>query len=110
LAKWAKREDDLELRGIIAQNYEWLEHVRHWFYTHGGNLSNDDNLEFIHNIKDIRENLVYVVVKTSKGGFVPDREDDELTLALTKPEHLGRTRGYGSMPWKFGFCEWHSQQ
>jgi hypothetical protein len=73
----------------------------------GGNLSNDGSLEFIDNIKDIMENLVFVVVKTSKGEFVPDREDDELTLALSKTEHPGRTRGYGSMPWKFGFCKWH---
>lgn len=28
--------------------------------------------------------------------FVPDRENDELTVALNKPEHPGRTRGYGS--------------
>jgi hypothetical protein len=71
---------------------------------------NNGSFEFIHNIKDIMENLVYVVVKTSKGEFVPDREDDELTLALSKSEHSGCTRGYGSMPWKFSFCKWHSQQ
>jgi hypothetical protein len=35
LAKWAKREADLELRGIIAENHEWLERVGHWFYTQG---------------------------------------------------------------------------
>jgi hypothetical protein len=34
------------------------------------------------------ENLVYVVVKTSKGEFVPDRDDDELTLALSKQSTL----------------------
>jgi hypothetical protein len=85
------------IRCIIAQNHEWLERVRHWFYTHGGNLSNDGSLEFIHNIKDIMENIVYVVVKTSKAGFVPDREKDELTLALSKPEHPGCTRGYEAM-------------
>lgn len=33
--------------------------------------------------------------KTSKGEFVLDKESDELTMALNKPEHSGRTRGYG---------------
>ena len=36
--------------------------------------------------------------------FVPDRENDELTMALGNPEHPGRTRGTpGSIPWKAGF-------
>ena len=36
--------------------------------------------------------------------FVPDKENDELTMALGNPEHPGRTRGTpGSIPWKAGF-------
>ena len=36
--------------------------------------------------------------------FVPDREKDELTMALGNPEHPGRTRGMpGSVSWKDGF-------
>ena len=39
-----------------------------------------------------------------EGTFVPDRENDELTMALGNPEHPGRTRGTpGSVPWKAGF-------
>ena len=39
-----------------------------------------------------------------QGMFVPDRENDELTMALGNPEHPGRTRGTpGSVPWKAGF-------
>ena len=39
-----------------------------------------------------------------EGTFVPDRENDELTMALGNPEHPGRTRGKpGSIPWKVGF-------
>ena len=39
-----------------------------------------------------------------QGTFVPDREKDELTMALGNPEHPGRTRGTpGSIPWKVGF-------
>jgi hypothetical protein len=28
---------------------------------------------------------------------------DELTMVLTNPEHPGRCRGYGVVPWKFAF-------
>jgi hypothetical protein len=32
-----------------------------------------------------------------------DREMDELTMAFGNPEHLGRYRGYGVVPWKYAF-------
>jgi hypothetical protein len=32
-----------------------------------------------------------------------DREIDELTMALKNPKHPGRCRGFGVVPWKFGF-------
>ena len=39
-----------------------------------------------------------------QGTFVPDKENDELTMALGNPEHPGPTRGTpGSVPWKAGF-------
>ena len=39
-----------------------------------------------------------------QGTFVPDRENDELIIALGKPEHPGQTRGTpGSILWKAGF-------
>ena len=39
-----------------------------------------------------------------EGTFVPDRENDELTMALGNPEHPGRTQGTpGSVLWKAGF-------
>ena len=46
-------------------------------------------------------------VKAVKDGdFIPDRENDELTLALGNKEHDGRTRGTsGSKPWRTGFPE-----
>nr|AAN16324.1 hypothetical protein [Oryza sativa Japonica Group] len=34
-----------------------------------------------------------------------DEDRDELTLALQTPEHPGRTRGKGVIPWKIGFKE-----
>jgi hypothetical protein len=32
-----------------------------------------------------------------------EREIDELTMALKNPEQPGRCRGFGVVPWKFGF-------
>ena len=44
------------------------------------------------------------IEKAQQGTFVPDREKDELTMALGNPEHPGRARGTpGSVPWKVGF-------
>jgi len=37
------------------------------------------------------------------GEFRPNREKDELTYALKNPEHGGRTRGYGAVPWLQSF-------
>ena len=44
------------------------------------------------------------IEKAQEGTFIPDREKDELTMALGNPEHPGRTRGTpGSLSWKAGF-------
>src|SRR3954465_5198508 len=48
--------------------------------------------------------LQHSIDAAQQGTFVPDRENDELTMALGNPEHPGRTRGTpGSIPWKAGF-------
>ena len=48
--------------------------------------------------------LKHYIDAEQQGTFVPDRENDELTMALGNPEHPGRTRGTpGSVPWKAGF-------
>ena len=48
--------------------------------------------------------LQQYIEAAQQGTFFPDRENDELTMALGNPEHPGRTRGTpGSIPWKVGF-------
>ena len=48
--------------------------------------------------------LQQYIEAAQQGMFVPDRENDELTMALGNPEHPGRTRGMpGSIPRKVGF-------
>ena len=51
------------------------------------------------------QELVKAMADAAKGLFWPERENDELTCALGNPEHVGRTRGKGLVPWKTGFPE-----
>ncbi len=77
-----------------------------WFYAHGGSLNPEDgSLIFGDEIHEAAHRLTDAVEASSQGMFRPDREKDELTLALQNPEHLGRTRGRGVVPWKIGFKE-----
>ena len=56
-------------------------------------------------LQEAAQRIVKAVEDRAKGTFVPDREKDELTRALKNPEHGGRTRGYGAVPWKYAFPE-----
>ena len=40
--------------------------------------------------------------------FQANRENDELMHALGNPEHPGRTRGKGTIPWYEGFSDWNT--
>ena len=44
--------------------------------------------------------LVAAIDEAEQGTFQPQRENDELTKALKNPEHPGRARGIGVVPWK----------
>nr|BAB39966.1 OSJNBa0004B13.21 [Oryza sativa Japonica Group] len=65
----------------------------------------DGSLVFSDQIREAASRLTDAVVASSQGTFLPDREKDELSLALQTPEHPGRTRGKGVIPWKIGFKE-----
>nr|ABA97704.2 transposon protein, putative, CACTA, En/Spm sub-class [Oryza sativa Japonica Group] len=56
-------------------------------------------------IREAARRLTDAVEASSQGTFRPDRDSYELTLALQTPEHPGRTRGKGVIPWKIGFKE-----
>nr|CAE76052.1 B1248C03.11 [Oryza sativa Japonica Group] len=56
-------------------------------------------------IREAANRLTDAVEASSQGTFRPDKEKDELSLALQTPEHPGRTRGKGVIPWKMGFKE-----
>ena len=104
--KWAKSENDLLDKGIEPQTMNWPDRCRTWFFGAGGTLDPVTGLcqwtdeQMIIPVK----RLQHYIATAQQGTFVPDRENDELTMALGNPEHPGRTRGTpGSVPWKAGF-------
>ena len=58
-------------------------------------------------LKGAEQKLLDAIEDARKGVFTPNRENDELTRALGNPEHPGRTRGKGIIPWYEGFSEWN---
>src|SRR5215216_2698252 len=109
IPKWEKLGNELRAKNITLETDDWVEHARNWFYGHGGTLDSEGRC--IYNIRHKEDPLpierMRKAVKAIKDGdFIPDRENDELTLALGNKEHDGRTRGTrGSQPWRIGFPE-----
>ena len=58
------------------------------------------------NIQRAAQRLQEGIQAAAEGTFQPDRERDELTYAIGNPEHPGRTRGKGVVPWKYGFRDY----
>ena len=98
MPKWDKKEAELQEKGIIPEpiREEWELRARNWFLAQGcvydmkiGNL-----VQKTDNVKIPRARWLQVTeeIKAGRLKFVPDRENDELTLALGNPEHVGRVR------------------
>ena len=93
-------------KGIEPETINWPDRCRTWFFGAGGTLDpvsgkcrwTDEQLKIPVN------RLRHYIDAAQQGTFVPDREKDELTMALGNPEHPGRTRGTpGFFAWKVGF-------
>jgi len=54
-------------------------------------------------IREVADRLHEALKAVSEGNFKPYREKDELTYTLGIPEHTGRIRGMGIVPWKHDF-------
>jgi len=54
-------------------------------------------------IREVADRLDEALKAVSEGNFKPYREKDELTYTLGIPEHTGRIRGMGIVPWKHDF-------
>nr|CAH66017.1 OSIGBa0105N24.1 [Oryza sativa] len=106
MPKWEEMEASLIERGIEPATTKWSDRSKFWCYAHGGTLNPvDRSLVFGYQIREATSRLTDVVEASSQGKFRPDREKDELSLALQTPEHPGRTRGKGVVPWRIGLKE-----
>jgi hypothetical protein len=103
---WDKAENDLLDKGIQPQTLRWPDRSRTWFFGVGGTLDPEtgDCIWTNEQLRTPVTKLKKYIAMAQEGTFVPDRDNDELTMALGNPEHPGRTRGTpGSVPWKVGF-------
>jgi hypothetical protein len=97
-------EQDLIAKGIILVVFHWPERLKIWYYVHGGRLNPDGGtLEFPATLREKALELMNKIEDVKAGRLKTDREMDELTIALGNPEHPGRCRGYGVVPWKYAF-------
>ena len=104
IPKWEKMEQDLLDRGIVPATMNWPERSRTQSYGHEGSLDPvTGSCIYGQKIQQVAQRLQEAIQAVAEGTFQPDRERDELTYDLGNPEHPGRTRGKGVVPWKYGF-------
>jgi hypothetical protein len=78
--------------------------VKNWYYTHGGTINSEDGtLDYPPSLRESALEILKILEDVRAGRVKVVREIDELTMALKNPEHPGRCRGFGVVPWKFGF-------
>ena len=100
LPKWKSFENELRLKGITPQTDDWPERSKYWLFAHGAVLDPETGRivakgKWKKRITRVVKKLEKAIAAVRAGTFVPNREDDELTLALGNPEHWGRCRGRG---------------
>ena len=97
-------ENELRARGIRPGTEGWDPRAKSWWYGHGGTL-NPETGECVYRGKLIKptQALINAMRDAQQGKIKFNRENDALTKALGNPEHGGRVRGMGHIPWKIGF-------
>ena len=91
--KWSKTENDLVHKGIEPETINWPDCCRTWFFGAGGTLDPvTGKCIWTNDQMDIPvSKLKQYIEAAQEGTFFPDRENDELTMALGNPDHPGRT-------------------
>ena len=106
--QWQVQLDRLRDSGVTPETEGWSDRSTRFLLGRGASFSDDGSLCFS-SCKDqevtqtLAKKLAEAHEQSAQGSFKPDRDRDELTLALGNKEHGGRTRGVGVMGWKYGF-------
>jgi hypothetical protein len=104
IPKWRKMEEDLLAHGTIPAVVDWPERVKNWYYAHGGTINSEDGtLDYPPSLRETALEILKKIEDVRAGRVKVDREIDELTMVLKNPEHPGRCRGFGVVPWEFAF-------
>jgi DNA-binding transcriptional MerR regulator len=78
--------------------------VKNRYYAHGGTINSEDGtLDYRPSLRETALEILKIIEDVRAGIVKVDREIDELTMALKNPEHPGRCRVFGVVPWEFGF-------
>jgi hypothetical protein len=80
--------------GITPQTWDWPDRSKFWLFTHGVGLDPKTGQivakgKWKEKIKAITTQLIDAIEKVRKGEYIPDRENDKLTLALGNAKHVG---------------------
>jgi hypothetical protein len=104
IPKWRKMEEDLLAQGTIPTIIDWPERVKNWYYAHGGTINSEDSTpDYPPSLREAALEVLKTIEDVRAGRVKVDKEIDEFTMALKNPEHPGRCRGFGVVPWKFAF-------
>jgi hypothetical protein len=90
---WAKWENDLVAKRVEPETVNWPDRSWTWFFGVGGTLDPETG-KCVWTDEQLAipvSKLKKYIKKALEGTFIPDRENDELTMALGNPEHPGRT-------------------
>ena len=88
-------------RGIKPTIWDWPDRSKWWLFANDVTLNQlDGTLVVSEHMQGVSRDLVTTIDKAQQGTFQPQRENDELTRALKNPEHPGRARGIGVVPWR----------
>ena len=104
VVEWDRQEEELRKSGITPETMDWAPRIKHWLYAKGASLSDDGKLCFRSSRdQEVSQKIKDIQTQSSQGSFKPNRENDELTIALVTKEHPGHTRGIGLVSWRYGF-------
>ncbi|RLM75701.1 transposon protein, putative, CACTA, En/Spm sub-class [Panicum miliaceum] len=101
IRKWQKMEQDHMDRDIQPVTWDWPERSKWWLFANGVTLNQEDGYLVVPQpMEEVARDLVTAIEQAREGTFHPQRENYELTRALKNPEHPGRARSIGVVPWK----------